>query len=72
MKISQNFRKGCALALVSLLALPCLSLMRTQAAGAIDVDAKCTLTVSVDKTVLTDSELTGDGTLSQYKDLPGS
>lgn len=68
MKISKNFRKGCVLALAGLLAIPCLSLMQTQAAGAIDVDARCSLTVSVDKTVLMEGEGAGDQTLLQYKE----
>lgn len=42
--------------------------MRTQAAGEIDVDARCSLTVSVDKTVLMEGEAAGNETLLQYKD----
>ncbi len=42
-------RRGFALTtLAALLALPCLDLIQTQAAGGIDMDQECSLTVSVD------------------------
>lgn len=50
MKISRNFKRGCALALAALLALPFVNLMQTKAAGAIIQDRKCELTVAVDTT----------------------
>ncbi|MDE7038382.1 MAG: hypothetical protein K2O98_10640 [Lachnospiraceae bacterium] len=46
MKISKRVRRGYALALACLLTLPCLSMMRTQAVAAIEVDRICSLTVS--------------------------
>ncbi len=46
MKISKRVRRGYALALAILLTLPCLSMMRIQAATAIEVDRTCSLTVS--------------------------
>lgn len=49
MKISRRVRTGYALALAGILALPGLSLMRTQAAGAIDPGAECSLTVTVEE-----------------------
>lgn len=48
MKISKRVRKGCALALTGILALSGLSLLRTQAAGEIDTEAPCSLTVTVE------------------------
>lgn len=48
MKLTKSVKRGYALALAAVLALPCLNLMQTQAANAINEDAKCTLTVSVD------------------------
>ena len=48
MKISKRVRRGYALVLALLLALPCLTLMQTQAADAVEVDRKCSLTVSVE------------------------
>ena len=48
MKISKRVRRGYALVLALLLALPCLTLMQTQAADAVEVDRKCNLTVSVE------------------------
>lgn len=48
MKISRKIRKGYALALAFLLVLPCLVYIRTEAAVAIDTEAKCSLTVSVE------------------------
>lgn len=50
MKISRNLKRGCALALAVLLALPCVNLMQARAAGAIIQDRKCELTVAVDTT----------------------
>lgn len=50
MKISRNLKRGCALALAALLALPFVNLMQTKAAGAIIQDRKCELTVAVDTT----------------------
>lgn len=47
MKISRNFKRGCALALAALLALPCVNLMQTKAAGPVIQDRKCELTVEV-------------------------
>ena len=47
MKISERVRKWWIPALAGLLVFPCLSLMRSQAAGRIDIDADCSLTVSV-------------------------
>lgn len=55
MKISKTVRKGYALALAGILALPGLSLLRAQAAGAIDTGAACSLTVTVE-----DSEYEAD------------
>ena len=49
MKISKRVRTGYALALAGILALPGLSLLTTQAAGAIDTGAKCSLTVTVEE-----------------------
>ena len=68
MKITGNLKKGCLLALAGLLAIPGLTLMQAQAAGEIDVNAACSLTVSIDKTVLMDSETAGDDALLRYKD----
>lgn len=48
MKLTKSVKRGYALALAAVLALPCLNLMQTQAAEAIDVNAKCSLTVSVE------------------------
>lgn len=48
MKISKRVRRGCALALAGVLVLPGLNLLRTQAAGAIDTEAPCSLTVTVE------------------------
>ncbi|MEZ3485449.1 MAG: hypothetical protein K1W22_02320 [Lachnospiraceae bacterium] len=48
MKISKRVRRGYALVLALLLALPCLTLLPAQAADAIEVDRKCSLTVSVE------------------------
>lgn len=49
MKISRGVRKGYALALACMLALPCLAKIQTSAALAIDVDKDdCSLTVSVE------------------------
>lgn len=50
MKISRNFKRGYALALAALLALPFVNLMQTKAAGAIIQDRECELTVAVDIT----------------------
>lgn len=50
MKISRNFKRGCALALAALLALPCVNLMQTKAAGPVVQDQACELTVAVDTT----------------------
>lgn len=50
MKISRNFKRGYALALAALLALPFVNLMQTKAAGAIIQDRECELTVAVDTT----------------------
>ena len=48
MKISKRIKKGYALALLALLALPCISLAQAQAAGEIDLKQECSLTVSVE------------------------
>ncbi len=48
MKIGKRVKRGCVLALAGMLALPGLSLLRTQAAGAIDTEASCSLTVTVE------------------------
>ncbi len=45
--ISKRMRTGYALALAALLALPCLPMTRIQAANGIDLDASCSITVSV-------------------------
>lgn len=50
MKISRNLKRGCALALAALLALPCVNLMQTKAAGPVVQDRECELTVAVDTT----------------------
>lgn len=50
MKISRNFKRGYALALAALLALPFVNLMQTKAAGAIIQNRECELTVAVDTT----------------------
>ena len=50
MKISRNLKRGCALALAALLALPCVNLMQAKAAGPVIQDQKCILTVAVDTT----------------------
>lgn len=50
MKISRNLKRGCALALAVLLALPCVNLMQTKAAGPVVQDQACKLTVAVDTT----------------------
>lgn len=50
MKISRNLKRGCALALAALLALPCVNLMQTKAAGPVVQDQACELTVAVDTT----------------------
>lgn len=50
MKISRNLKRGYALALAALLALPFVNLMQTKAAGAIIQDRECELTVAVDTT----------------------
>lgn len=50
MKISRNLKRGCALALAVLLALPCVNLMQTKAAGPVVQDQACELTVAVDTT----------------------
>lgn len=47
MKISRNLKRGCALALAVLLALPFVNLMQTKAAGPVIQDRKCELTVEV-------------------------
>lgn len=48
MKRSRRIKRGYALALACILALPGLSLLRTQAAGTINTEAKCSLTVTVE------------------------
>lgn len=50
MKISRNFKRGYALALAALLALPFVNLMQTKAAGPVVQDQACELTVAVDTT----------------------
>lgn len=50
MKISRNLKRGCALALAALLALPCVNLMQTKAAGPVVQEQACELTVAVDTT----------------------
>lgn len=50
MKISRNFKRGYALALAALLALPFVNLMQAKAAGTIIQDRECELTVAVDTT----------------------
>lgn len=50
MKISRNLKRGCALALAVLLALPCVNLMQARAAGPVVQDRDCELTVAVDTT----------------------
>lgn len=45
MKISRRVKTGCALALAALLALPCVNLMQTRAAGPVIENEKCTLTI---------------------------
>lgn len=52
MKISRNLTRGCALALAVLLALPCVNLMQTKAAGPVIQDQKCKLTVEVNASAL--------------------
>ena len=52
MKISRNLKRGCALALAVLLALPCVNLMQTKAAGPVIQDQKCELTVEVNASAL--------------------
>ncbi len=47
MKITKRVKTGCALVLTGLLALPGLSMLQTEAAGAIDQNAACSITVSV-------------------------
>lgn len=47
MELSRKGRRGCALALAAMLALPCLSLIKTQAAVGIETGRDCSLTVSV-------------------------
>lgn len=47
MKISRNLKRGYALALAALLALPFVNLMQTKAAGPVIQDRKCELTVEV-------------------------
>lgn len=47
MKITKRVKTGCALVLAASLALPGLSMVRTQAAGGIELDADCSITVSV-------------------------
>lgn len=47
MKISRNLKRGYALALTALLALPFVNLMQTKAAGPVIQDRKCELTVEV-------------------------
>ncbi|MCI8993473.1 MAG: hypothetical protein HFG80_12250 [Eubacterium sp.] len=48
MKKSNSVKKGYALVLAALLALPCFGLLQTQAAGRIDTSRECSLTVSVE------------------------
>ncbi|MCI8465917.1 MAG: hypothetical protein HFI63_08685 [Lachnospiraceae bacterium] len=48
MKISKKVRRWCIPALAALFMVPCLNLLRTQAAGGIEVDRPCRLTISVD------------------------
>lgn len=48
MKVSKRVRTGYALALAGMLVLPGLNILRTQAAGEIDTEAVCSLTVSVE------------------------
>ncbi len=48
MKISEKVRRWCIPALAAFLMVPCLNLMRTLAAGGIETDRDCSLTVSVD------------------------
>lgn len=50
MKISRNLKRGCALALAVLLALPCVNLMQARAAGPVVQVRDCELTVAVDTT----------------------
>lgn len=50
MKISKNFKRGYALALAALLALPFVNLMQAKAAGPVIQDQACELTVAVDTT----------------------
>lgn len=50
MKISRNLKRGYALALAVLLALPCVNLMQARAAGPVVQDRDCELTVAVDTT----------------------
>jgi hypothetical protein len=50
LKISRNLKRGCALALAVLLALPCVNLMQARAAGPVVQDRDCELTVAVDTT----------------------
>lgn len=50
MKISRNLKRGYALALAALLALPFVNLMQTKAAGPVVQDQACELTVAVDTT----------------------
>ena len=48
MKTGKRMKRGYALALAFLLTLPCLAKIRTEAALAIDTEADCSLTVSVE------------------------
>lgn len=48
MKISKNMRRGYALTLAAVLTLPCLSMVKTQAAKGIDMEQECSLIVSVE------------------------
>ena len=48
MKISEKVRKWWIPVLAVLLVVPCLNFMRSRAAGGIDLERECSLTVSVD------------------------
>lgn len=60
MKIREKIKKGYVIALAVLMLLSCISLMQAQAAGGIDPDADCSLTISVDINGNADGSTTGN------------
>lgn len=60
MKIREKIKKGYVIALAALMLLPCVSLMQARAAGEINLDADCSLTISVDINGNADGSTTGN------------